>query len=470
MGAAAGGALAGGRVIYRLFRALWRAALLAFFRRIGVQGRENVPARGPVLLASNHVNAFVDPLLILTRVERPLSLTAKSTLRKNPLLRPLIAALNVVELHRSQDVGEGADPAKNADALAECRRRLAEGGAVVVFPEGVSHSDPALRPFRTGAARIALDYVDSADPAIGRGEPLMLVPVGLHYDEKDRPRSDAGVVFGEAMDVRAWRRARPDGDARELTEEIEARIRALTTNFEAGHEIPTFARAAELLACADVAPAPLGRETAPDVAARVALVHRLQAGRAWLARERPGELSALEARIDALYAELARLGITAPELFLPMEAGRAAFFVFREMELLLVGAPLAAWGWIHHAPGYAVLRRLVRKMSTDRDHVASNAVFVGIPLFAVFYLAQTAIVGLVTGSIPGAVLYLLSLPYTGAVALLWRDRAGGARRRARTFLYFRRRPEAQRRLAAEARAVADDIRRLGAGLEAGSAA
>ena len=178
-------------MIYRLTRALWRAALFAFFRRIDVQGRGNVPGRGPVLIVANHTNAFVDPLLVLTRLRRTVTLTAKSTLRKNPLLAPLMRALHVVEFHRAQDVAEGADPAKNRGAMDACVRRLAEGGCVVIFPEGVSHSDPSLRPFRTGAARIALAYLE-AHPD---GAPLVIVPAGLHFEAKERFRSSAGVVF-----------------------------------------------------------------------------------------------------------------------------------------------------------------------------------------------------------------------------------------------------------------------------------
>ena len=106
-------------IIYRVVRALWKASLFAFFRRIDVQGRERVPARGPVLVVSNHANAFVDPLLMLTRLRRPVSLTAKSTLRGNPLLALLMRALNVIEFHRPQDRKEGADPTKNIDSMQE---------------------------------------------------------------------------------------------------------------------------------------------------------------------------------------------------------------------------------------------------------------------------------------------------------------------------------------------------------------
>ena len=448
-------------MIYRLMRALWRAALFGFFRRIEVQGRGNVPARGPVLIVSNHTNAFVDPLLMLTRLGRPVTLTAKSTLRKNPLLAPLVRALNVIELHRSQDVAEGADPAKNDAALAACTARLAEGGCIVIFPEGVSHSDPQLRPFRPGAARIALDYVD-AHPA---GPPLALVPAGLHFEAKERFRSDAGVVFGEAVDLHAWRREHPQADARALTELIERRIRGVTANFDAERDVETFARAAELLEGAGAPPPPLGQEPGPDFAAQVALVHRLQEGRAWLARGRRGELEALEERVRGFARKVRRLGVAPAELFLPMEAPRAAFFVFREAELLVAGAPLSAWGWINGLPAYTVTRVLVKKTSKDRDHFASNAVFLGIPVFLLFFALQVAAVAAATGSWGWAAVYALSLPYAGAVALLYRDRAGGAWRRLRTFVLFARRPGHRRRLQAEAASILADLRALADELE-----
>ena len=99
---------------------------------------------------------------------------------------------------------------------------------------------PAMRPFRTGAARIALAYVDGHPDAA----PLILVPTGLHFEAKERFRSAAGLVFGEGVDVHAWRRANPQSGAHELTALIEARIRALTANYEAGREIVAFRRGA----------------------------------------------------------------------------------------------------------------------------------------------------------------------------------------------------------------------------------
>lgn len=444
--------LGGAGWAYRAVRGAWAASLGAFFRRVDVQGQDNVPAAGPTLLVANHSNAFVDGLLVLTRLPRPVSLTAKSTLRKNPLLRPLIVAMRVVELHRAQD--EGADTSRNVDALAECRRRLASGGAVCIFPEGISHSDPALRPFKTGAARVALDYVAEHGS-------LMVVPVGIYYDAKERFRSTAGLVFGEPFDAAAWRAANPDAHPRALTEEMERRIRALTANFAGEEEAALVGRATELLEVASAPTPPIHRDEPADVATRIRTVHRLQAGRAWLSERRGAELAALEASVDGFFRKLRRLGISARELFLPMGPARAAFFVVREMETLLVGAPLALWGAINHALPYAILRKLVGKMSTDRDHFASNAVFLALPVVPLCYGLQTGAVAALAGMWM-ALLYALSLPLGAAVALLYRDRAGGVWQRVRTFLLFLRRPSYQRALVGEAREITARIQRLSA--------
>jgi len=443
---------------YRLARGAWRMAIAGFFRRVDVQGAERVPP-GPVLLVPNHANALVDPLLILTRLRRPVTLTAKSTLRRNPLLRPMIRALDVVEFHRRSDVDQGAEPERNAHVMRDVVARLRRGAAVCLFPEGISHSDPSMRPFRTGAARIALDY----EAAAGAGAPpLRIVPVGLHYERKDRFRSAAALVFGEPLDVQDWRAAR-GADAQALTLELEERVRSLTLNFAAARESQAMLFAAELLD-AGLPPAPLGLEPPerPEQLARTVL--RLQRGAARLAEEEPRLLEALEARAGRLRRRLAALGVAPAELYLPLDGWRSAFFVVREAELALVGAPLAAWGWLNHALPYGVVRALTRRMSSDADHVASNAVFLSLPVFPLFWLLQTAAVAWLAGGW-WAASYLLSLPLTGAIALLWRDRMGGALRRVRTWITLLRHPGRQREARDEVDAISGELRRLAARLE-----
>ncbi len=198
--------------MYRICRALLRLGLYGFFRRIHIQAKGRIPVEGPVLFVSNHTNAFVDPLLVLTNVRRKVTLTAKSTLVKNPLLWAVIRALDAILLHREGDKDAGADPRENVPALAEAVRRLRAGGALFVFPEGVSHSDPGMRRFRTGAARMVADYLEDAtapelmivgSKLIPRGLPAVCLP---RDRRRAKPLAPTVGMLGMSL-TRGWRHA-----------------------------------------------------------------------------------------------------------------------------------------------------------------------------------------------------------------------------------------------------------------------
>src|SRR5207244_528290 len=111
-----------------------------------------------------------------------------------------------VPVYRSQDTQgvAGSDPnAANERTFARCRELLRAGEALALFPEGTSHSDPQLRPLKSGAARIALsaerEHQDSTGQALG----LLVVPVGLGYEAKAIFRSRVLLVVGRPIDIAA---------------------------------------------------------------------------------------------------------------------------------------------------------------------------------------------------------------------------------------------------------------------------
>jgi glycerol-3-phosphate O-acyltransferase/dihydroxyacetone phosphate acyltransferase len=447
-------------MLYHLLRATFRVAMRGFFSRIEVEGLEHVPAGGPVLLVPNHTNGLLDGLAVACCLQRPVTLTAKSTLAKIPGLGWLMRAMNVVPFHRREDGGQGADPAANLKSLAEVRSRLAGGGAVCLFPEGKSHSDPGIRRFRTGAARIALAYLEqNAD----RGG-LLIVPVGLYFEHKDRFRSKAWIGFGEPLRVADWRRNHAGANARTLTDHLEDRVRELSLSFDERSRSELFTRAADVLATAGEPPPELGLRPRPRLAEQVRWVHALQKGHARLRETEPARLDALARRVAAYGAALTRLGVAPHEVYLKMGFGRAAFFALRELELVAFGLPIALWGLANHLLPLLLVRWVARKMSREQDEFASNVVFLGVPVFTVFYLLQTVLAAVLL-SRGWLLLYVIALPYSGVYALVWFDRVRGTLRRSRTYLRWRFARDLQSRLAAEGREIIAEIRRLGALLE-----
>ncbi len=442
-------------MVYRLLRFLFSLSVRAFFKRIEVEGVERIPAKGPVLLLPNHPNGLVDPFLILIHLKRPVSLTAKWTLTKNPFIALLFRLGKVVPIHRRQDLGEGADPSKNEASLAEVRRRLAEGGAVCLFPEGISHNQPGLQPLKTGAARIALEYVD------GDGDPggLLVFPIGLDYVEKQRFRSSVLVRVGEPIPAGAWRAAHPGAEPRDLMDEVEARLKQISLSFEKRKESIILGYAARLLLTQGAEPASVG-DVKEEAARLVGATQELQARyEALVSRGMRDEAAGLGARIRAYAARLGRLGMHPREVYLDLHPAKALWFVVREGALAAMALPLACIGVAVHAVPYAACWFITQAMSKERDNWATFAIFSSVFVFPLWYGLIGAWLWLNTEA--HWWLGLLSvLPLCLAVAIRFRDRFLLVLKRTAAFVLLVLRPGLRRELRQEGRAILGEIELL----------
>src|SRR5258705_2401323 len=156
---------------YGLVRALVRWVLALFYRRIDVVGLEHIPESGPLIVAANHQNALVDPMLLLALIPRRMVALAKAPLFRHPVIGPFLRLLGALPVHRRQD--GNADPGRNRTMFAAATNHLGAGGAVLIFPEGVSQPEPALMPLRSGAAPVLLQ----AQAQAGAGGRAVLGPL-----------------------------------------------------------------------------------------------------------------------------------------------------------------------------------------------------------------------------------------------------------------------------------------------------
>lgn len=135
--------------------------------RLEVIGVNNVPASGPVILASNHASNL-DPPLIAARLSRQCHVLAKEELFSVPLLGWLIRHLNARPIRRG---------VVDRAALRQCADVLNQGNILIIFPEGTRTRDGRLQEAKPGAAMIAAItgapivpvYLDGTFGAMPRG-------------------------------------------------------------------------------------------------------------------------------------------------------------------------------------------------------------------------------------------------------------------------------------------------------------
>ncbi len=420
-------------MLYETLRAAARVALHWYYSDVVVQGRGRIPAHGAVLVTANHPNALVDALLVGTTVDRRVLLTAKATLFANPALSMLLSAVGVVPLRRAKDEAS-AGQSRNELAFQRVTDALRREGVVLIFPEGISHDEPALAPIKTGAARMALEARDAGV----RG--LRVLPVGLVFEEKERPRSRVLVRVGEPLDVDAWSAEHPSADAAHLTHEINAKLREVTLNFATSERARRAVRLAATLAAIASEPSDLGDESAfaleTDIAARVE--------RATTALK--GASPALGDAVDRLIARLAALeellrvrGASLSDARISLRKRHGLRFVARESILVSLALPVAVLGRAMHWLPIQLARRLaVRSLHHDssKDQPAMRTIILGLGFVLAWYGMQAALVAAWLG-IVSAMLWLAVIFVAARVDLMLVDRMHRAWRRARTYLALR---------------------------------
>jgi len=136
--------------------------VLRLLTRWKVNGKQNLPKEGPVMIVANHIQT-VDPLWLAVSVDRKVIFMAKEELFRNKILGPVVRGCGSFPVHRG-----GIDK----EALRKAYELLSQGMVLGMFPEGSRSPNTRLQRAHTGAARIALRS----------GVPI--VPAGISGTEK----------------------------------------------------------------------------------------------------------------------------------------------------------------------------------------------------------------------------------------------------------------------------------------------
>ena len=403
---------------YRLFRLFARFLVGLFYRRVEVIGRERVPATGPLVVAANHQQGLMDGLLLAATLPRRLRPIAKAPLFRYPIIGQLARLAGAIPVHRRQDEGKGR--VDNQAMFGAAHRALAEGEALLIFPEGVSQPEPALMPLRTGAARLVLG-------SGGRGARATLLPVGLMFHEPGTFRVGSAVVLMVEPVPTEDFDALPEEEAvRRLTARLEAALRRLIVEARDRHTL-------DLVLAAEA----IWREEAPEIAAdplaRTTWRQRAARANAYLAAFEPARLSALRERLERYVGELEGTGLTDRDLSQGYQLRAVLRYALRQGLALVLGLPLALWGLVNHILPYGLTAVTVRALNPEADVESTYKVAVGLVVYPLCWLLEGWVIWRLGGGALLAV-FVLSLLPTGFFALSWTQRLDRVRRDTRGLL------------------------------------
>ncbi|HEY4291814.1 MFS transporter [Luteibacter sp.] len=116
--------------------------------RVSVDGLKNVPDEGAALVVCNHVS-FMDPLILMASVRRPMRFVMYYKIYDIPVLRFVFRTAKAIPI-----AGRQEDPALMERAFELVDQALANGEVVCIFPEGGITRDGSIQNFRPGVDRI----------------------------------------------------------------------------------------------------------------------------------------------------------------------------------------------------------------------------------------------------------------------------------------------------------------------------
>jgi glycerol-3-phosphate O-acyltransferase / dihydroxyacetone phosphate acyltransferase len=335
-----------------LIRWLARAICWIFYR---VDREGAVPADGPVLILPNHANALLDPAVIWATAGRDVRFLAKSTLFDGSFA-PILRMSRAIPVYRRLD--QGVDPARNSETFEAVDEALADGSAVCLFPEGVSHSTGRLAALRTGAARMALT-------AERRGIAVNLVAVGLNFDRKTAFRSRAIVLYGQPFSLGRFAKDQDDQAAVRLaTDAIAAEMRRLLVEADPESDAAMVARVERLYGAA--------RGRPQGAHERIARRQAIAQGMERLRDRDQARFEEIAQRLRRYDQRLQRFGLRDRHLDWDLSLRTAVWFALREVLAALVLGPIAVAGLVVFWVPYH-LTAILARLATSRPRQRSSS-------------------------------------------------------------------------------------------------
>jgi 1-acyl-sn-glycerol-3-phosphate acyltransferase len=176
--------------------------MLIFCRRVIINKPELLKKKGPLLLACNHPNSFLDAAIIADLFKHPVYSLARGDVFKKPFYIKLLAALKIFPVYRHTEGTENLGI--NYETFDACKDVFKKNGIVLIFSEAKCVNEWHLRPLRKGTARLAFSSWDE-------NIPLEVLPVGINYSSFRRFSKNVFINFGEPITKNDFDLANVDG-------------------------------------------------------------------------------------------------------------------------------------------------------------------------------------------------------------------------------------------------------------------
>jgi len=169
-----------------------RLAIRLFCHSIDVDKRSLLQTKGPLLIASNHPNSFLDAIIFDILFDIPVTSLARGDAFRNKRIFKVLRSLKMLPVYR---IREGAEHLNaNYDTFNCCIELFRQDEGVLIFSEGLCVNEWHLRLLKKGTARLAFQAWDAAIP-------LKVLPAGINYSSFRKYGKKVIIHFGDLIEA-----------------------------------------------------------------------------------------------------------------------------------------------------------------------------------------------------------------------------------------------------------------------------
>jgi 1-acyl-sn-glycerol-3-phosphate acyltransferase len=178
------------KLLYSFVKIIARLALPLYCRDIAINKKELLRHKGPLLLAVNHPNSFLDAIILCTLFDGTVYSLARGDAFKNKLAAKILSLFKMFPVYR---VSEGVENMEeNYKTFDICKSIFKQNGIVLIFSEGRCVNEWHLRPLMKGTARLAISsWEDAID--------LKVLPVAINYSSFKKFGKNIKLSFGNII-------------------------------------------------------------------------------------------------------------------------------------------------------------------------------------------------------------------------------------------------------------------------------
>lgn len=208
-------------MLYWIFKHLIIGPLMKTVYRPWIEGAENIPTSGPVIIVGNHLSV-IDSFILPSMIDRRVYFLAKSDYftgagLKGRLVKSFMLGVGQLPIDRSG--GKASEASLNTGLGV-----LDRGEVLGIYPEGTRSPDAQLYRGRTGVARLVVESGAVVVPAV-MIDTDKAMPIGAKFPKIRR----IGTVIGKPLDFTRFAGMSADRFVlRSVTDEIMLEIQRLS--------------------------------------------------------------------------------------------------------------------------------------------------------------------------------------------------------------------------------------------------